>query len=85
MALARRLPVIPVPVVVERTPPTRGQRRAARYADGVGERPVLEQGALPAVDQRAAAAAHRVLYCQLRLSTWVRLLLERARSAEVSR
>ena len=86
VALARRLPVIPVPVVVEFTPPT----------VGVKGMPLPMVMALVSVQSFSTTPFHpwismppplptAVLYCQFRFTTFGRLLLERARSADVSR
>src|ERR1017187_5447538 len=86
VASARRLPVMPVPVVVERTPPT----------VAVSGIPLPALMALVGVQSFSKAPFHpwismppprptAVLYCQFRFNTLGRLVLERARSAEVSR
>src|ERR1035438_8930925 len=83
---AGRLPVRPVAVVVDRTPPN----------VGVNGNPLPTLMALVSVQSFSKAPFHpwisippprptAVLYCQFRFNTLGRLVLERARSAEVSR
>src|SRR5262249_33911978 len=86
VAFARMLPVMPVPVVVERAPPT----------VGVSGRPLPTLMLLVSVQSLNAAAFQPcrsapparpppVEYCQLKFATCVRLLVDTARSADVSR
>src|SRR5947207_15989728 len=85
VALARTLPVMPVPVVVERAPPTTGVTGApletlrllvkVQYLIAVPFQPFTSL--LPRVPP--------VESCQLKVAECVRLVLAKPRSAEVSR
>src|SRR6266576_481017 len=87
VALARTLPVIPVPVVVERIPPTVGVRGGPLLIEMllVNVQSLINLPFQPFIIPAPAPRPDPLPHCQLKLAEWVRLLDEIARSAEVSR
>src|SRR5262245_25991510 len=84
VAVARLAPVMPVPVVVERMPPATGVR--GKPLPTLMELVKVQSFSTAPFQPLTSVPPRRptpVEYCQLKLATWVRLLAETARSADV--